>query len=107
MAIEDGEEAVITMQEVAEEQDEEENDFFDEEVEDLDFDFLSEIEFANTELLDCPVHNAEDMRQLVTPSTHAWKDLEIDKLPTIFQIDSSKEYQWLLAKEEIFHIKNN
>lgn len=105
MATEDGEEAVMTMQEVAEEQDEEENDFVDEEVEDLDFDFLSEIEFVNTELLDCPVHNAEDMRQLVTPSTHAWKDLEIDKLPTIFQIDSSKEYQWLLAKEEIFHIK--
>ena len=72
--------------------------------EELDYDFPHEW-FQDAEFVDCTLDDNE-LKEFLTPSTESWKDLTSSEHGSKFTIDSSKKYQWDLAKKEIEHIRN-
>ena len=57
------------------------------------------------ELVDCSLSPEELKEFLTPPSCDQWKDFPSFDHPTFVTIDDSKEKQWLLAKQEIQHIR--
>ena len=78
------------------------NHFNDHLFDEIDFehDFFSE----DSDLTDCYLSENE-LAQLLAPSSETWKDFLPNNNEAIVTIDSSREIQWRLAKEEIEHVR--
>ena len=92
------------------------DDFFDypdwddeeEEAEDIndEEDFVDAADFVENELLaDCTLSPDELDQFLTPPSVDKWQDILSSDNPTFVTMDSSKETQWKIAKNEILHVR--
>ena len=75
-------------------------DLFDE----YDLDFLDNGFSEQSELVDCYL-SEEALRVFLTPPQETWRDFLPDKNEAVITMDSSKDLQWKLAKEEVKHIR--
>ena len=74
-------------------------DLFDE----YDLDFLDNGFSEQSELVDCYL-SEEALCVFLTPPQETWRDFLPDKNEAVITMDSSKDLQWKLAKEEVKHI---
>ena len=67
---------------------------------DFELDFFSD----DNDLTDCYLRETE-LNQFLAPSSEKWKDFLRGEHEAVVTIDSARDIQWKLTKEEIQHVK--
>ncbi len=85
--------------------DAEEDTRYDEFNDDLYFDVCSN-EGIDAALDDCNL-STDDFQRLIAPSSESWNDFLSNEHPAVVTMDQSKSIQWILAQDEINHLKKS